>query len=243
MEAIVYCLLVETDDGLVLVDTGFGIADCTRPSGLMRAFASVIGAPLEIDETAIRQIAQLGYQTSDVKHIVITHLHLDHTGGLPDFPSAKVHVSRTESETARRPRGLMERAHVHAHWAHGPDWVLHEQAGTKWFDLDAMPIVDGLSPAVLLIPLPGHTRGHCGVAIATANGWLFHCGDAASPFHPDTDLHPGASSEYPLRRLPAAFVRRVIGPQVPRLRKFRRERAAEVDLISSHDIDSYREHQ
>ena len=58
----------QTDDGLVLVDTGFGVTDCTRPSGLMRAFASVIGAPLKIDETAIQQIKQLGYQTSDVKH-------------------------------------------------------------------------------------------------------------------------------------------------------------------------------
>ena len=31
---------------------------------------------------------------------------------------------------------------------------------------------------VLLIPLPGHSRGHCGVAVRTCEGWLLHCGDA-----------------------------------------------------------------
>ncbi len=29
-----------------------------------------------------------------------------------------------------------------------------------------------------MVPLPGHTRGHCGVAVETSDGWLLHCGDA-----------------------------------------------------------------
>ena len=75
MEAIVYCLLVETDDGLVLVDTGFGVNDCTRPSGLFRFFASVIGAPLNIEQTAISHVTRLGHQAADVNDI---HSYREH---------------------------------------------------------------------------------------------------------------------------------------------------------------------
>ncbi|TET54769.1 MAG: MBL fold metallo-hydrolase, partial [Anaerolineales bacterium] len=38
LEAITYCLLVETNRGLVLVDTGIGRQDYTDPSRLMRVF-------------------------------------------------------------------------------------------------------------------------------------------------------------------------------------------------------------
>ncbi|MBI2734340.1 MAG: hypothetical protein HYX44_13875 [Aquabacterium sp.] len=31
---------------------------------------------------------------------------------------------------------------------------------------------------MLLIPLTGHTQGHCGVAVRGDDGWLLHCGDA-----------------------------------------------------------------
>ena len=37
---------------------------------------------------------------------------------------------------------------------------------------------DCLDPEVLLIPLTGHTRGHCGVAVQRADRWMIHCGDA-----------------------------------------------------------------
>jgi len=96
VKAITYCLLVESDDGLVLVDTGFGRQDYTEPSRLMRFFFYWTGVPRKIEETAAFQVQELGYQLSDVRHIVLTHLHLDHAGGLRDFPRAKVHIYREE---------------------------------------------------------------------------------------------------------------------------------------------------
>lgn len=243
MQVIVYCLLVETDEGLLLVDTGFGTDDCTHPVGLMRFFAAYVGATLKIEETAVRQVQRLGFKPEDVEHIVLTHLHLDHAGGLADFPAAQVHVLRTEFEGATHPTGLVERFYLPAHWSHGPRWVLHEQCTEEWFGFDAMRLLPGLSPDILLVPLPGHTRGHCGVAIATQSGWLFHCGDAASPFHSETDPHYLASSQHPLNFLPARFVRGVIGPHVPRLRQLLREHGDAVELISSHDIYSLNRNQ
>jgi glyoxylase-like metal-dependent hydrolase (beta-lactamase superfamily II) len=243
MRVIVYCLLVETNEGLLLVDTGFGTGDCKRPTWLMRAFAASVGAPLDIEETAVRQVQQLGYSAEDVKHIVLTHLHLDHTGGLADFPSAQVHVLRREYEGAIRPQGLVERFYLPVHWAHGPHWVFHEKCTQQWFGFDAMRLLPGLSPEVLLVPLPGHTRGHSGVAIATQSGWLFHCGDAASPFHCESDPHQLSDAKHPLNMLPVWFIRKVIGPQVAPLRQLLREHGGGVDLISSHDIYSFSRNQ
>ena len=243
IQGIVYCLLVETNRGLVLVDTGFGLEDCTNPTRLMRLFRWAV-APVsgDVEETALRQIARLGFAREDVTHIVMTHLHLDHAGGLRDFPDAQVHVFRPEYEAAMHPRGFVELFYDAAHWAHGPRWVLHDLPaadGRKWFGFDCIPIVDGLSPEILMVPLPGHTRGHCGVAVRTSEGWLLHCGDAASPHHREADPHQLGDEFYQLRFFPAWFVPWLLGPHVPRLRKLAREHGDQVRLISSHDAYSF----
>ena len=118
-EAIVYCLLIETNQGLVLVDTGFGCQDYSNPSLLMRIFLKWMGVPCQVEETAAYQIEALGYELSDVRHIVMTHLHLDHAGGLRDFPEASVHVNKAEYNAVMNPRGLMERAYDNVQWSHG----------------------------------------------------------------------------------------------------------------------------
>src|SRR3954471_19518212 len=89
---IAHCLLVETErDGLVLVDTGFGTRDIEGVTGLRAPFKRLVGPTLDHSETALSQLPGLGYRAEDVKHIVVTHLDLDHAGGLADFPHAKVH--------------------------------------------------------------------------------------------------------------------------------------------------------
>ena len=90
LEAIVYCLLVETNQGLLLVDTGFGLQDYSHPTPTMRLFTRLLRVPCDERETAVRQVVRLGYDAEDVRHIVMTHLHLDHAGGLRDLS-----ISRT----------------------------------------------------------------------------------------------------------------------------------------------------
>ncbi|MGI5328544.1 MBL fold metallo-hydrolase [Actinomadura nitritigenes] len=181
-----HCLLIETGDGLVLVDTGFGLGDTAHPERLSRRFRFYARPVLDPDETAARQVVRLGYAVGDVRHIVLTHLDVDHAGGLGDFPDAKVHLSAAELDAARRPLTAQERFRYHAaQWAHGPDWVPHSTAGDTWFGFSAVRDLPGLPPSILLIPLAGHTRGHLGVVIDTGdegNGgsrrWLVHAGDA-----------------------------------------------------------------
>lgn len=238
VKAVIYCLLVETNRGLVLIDTGFGTHDYQDPSTRMRAFMWLVGSPQQQAETAAHQLASLGHTPSDVGAIVLTHLHLDHAGGLPDFPGARVHVHQRELEAAVRPRPLVDLAYDPRHWAHGPRWVVHEGPGEPWYGFESIRIRADLEPEIFLIPLPGHTRGHCGVAIQTESGWLLHCGDAASPFHPATDLHGDPNAGRFFGRIPPRLAARFLGDHTRQLRSLVQQHGDQVQVISSHDVYS-----
>jgi glyoxylase-like metal-dependent hydrolase (beta-lactamase superfamily II) len=176
---VIHCLLADTGGGLVLVDTGWGKRDCIAPSPAVRQFIDIIGCPRDLDETAYRQIERLGYLPADVKHIFLTHMHMDHAGGLPDFPAATVHLFEAELAACQHPRTLIERqAYRPEHWEHGPTWQPHTLQGDQWFGLDCTPPVRVGEAEIVMVPFVGHTRGHCGVALRQGGRWLLHCGDA-----------------------------------------------------------------
>lgn len=175
-----HCLLVEVGDALVLVDTGLGRADLTDPRGrLGRGFMAMARPRLDERHTAIAQLRQRGLDPRAVRHIVVTHLDLDHIGGLSDFPEATVHVMRTEHEQAHAQATFHDRQRYRpVQWKHGVRWSLHDVDGETWQGLQAVRAVPGLPPEVLLVPTVGHSAGHAAVAVQGADGWLLHGGDA-----------------------------------------------------------------
>jgi glyoxylase-like metal-dependent hydrolase (beta-lactamase superfamily II) len=174
-----HCLLIEGAEGLVLVDTGFGLDDVRRPRQLGTVFKALVRPQLDASETAVSRIRELGFDPRDVRQIITTHLDLDHAGGLPDFPEAEVHLLGRELQAALHPRLHERMRYVAVHWAHGPHWVEHDVDGDQWLGFDSVRILPGSDAEILLIPLPGHSFGHTGVAIKQADGrWLLHCGDA-----------------------------------------------------------------
>ncbi len=187
-----HCLLLETEQGLVLVDSGIGLADVGNPEQrLGQPLIEAAGFQFNEQDTAVRRIEALGFSTDDVRHIVLTHCDPDHTGGLADFPDAQVHVA--EEELAQVQSGHWR--YVPSHFEHGPNWQTYGPAEQEWFGLEARPVHLGLSEDVFLIPLFGHTPGHCGVAIQQGNGWFLHVGDAyylraelTEPDHPVSAL-------------------------------------------------------
>ncbi len=188
-EMICHCLLIETNEGLVLVDTGIGLQDVADPKTRLGKLFTLMTRPrLDPEETAARQVVKLGFKLDDVRHIVVTHLDLDHAGGLPDFPKAKVHVYAPEHKAAMNPLTLTEKNRYRPfHWEHNPSWAIHSlQEGERWFGFDKVQAIAGTDSEVLLVPVTGHTRGHCAVAVKTPEGWLLHCGDAYF-FHGEMD--------------------------------------------------------
>src|SRR4029077_4317 len=104
------------------------------------------------------QLEQLGIGRSDVRRVVMTHLHTDHAGGLCHFPDTEILVAREELAYASGRRGLL-RGYPNNRWP-------------TWFD----PTPFRLEPApygpfpqslpvtragdVTIVPLSGHSPGH-----------------------------------------------------------------------------------
>ncbi len=228
-----HCLLIEGNDGLVLVDTGFGVEDTRKPRQLGAAFA-LMRPRAEIGETAIKQIEALGFKAEDVKQIVTTHLDPDHSGGLPDFPLAEVHVFADELDAAMNPSLRDKPRYRRVHWKHNPQWIRHQVEGDEWFGFDGVRILPDLGAEMLMVPLVGHTLGHTGIAVKTGEGWMLHCGDAY--FHHDEIATP-PSCPPGLRffqNLNNADRKQRLANQ-ERLRELVTRHGEEVQLLCSHD--------
>jgi glyoxylase-like metal-dependent hydrolase (beta-lactamase superfamily II) len=228
-----HCLLIEAGDGLVLLDTGFGTEDTRNPRQLGAAFA-LMRPRAELGETAIKQIEGLGFAASDVRTIVTTHLDPDHSGGLPDFPQAEVHVFGRELDAALEPSLRDRPRYIGAHWKHNPRWVRHDVEGDEWLGFESVRILPDLDVEVLLVPLVGHSRGHTGVALRTGEGWLLHCGDAYF-HHGELATPPSCPPGLRLfQRINAADGKRRIANR-ERLRELASRHGDEVRLLCSHD--------
>jgi glyoxylase-like metal-dependent hydrolase (beta-lactamase superfamily II) len=231
---VAHCLLIESGGSLVLVDTGFGSGDCDDPGRLGQPFRALIRPICDVGETAERRVRALGFDPADVRDIVVTHLDLDHAGGLGDFPAARVHVFAPELDAALAP-SLRERSrYLPAQWAHHPTWVPHRTEGDDWFGFESVRVLPDLEAEVALVPLVGHTRGHTGVAVSGGDGWLMHCGDAF--FHRDEVATPHSCPPV-LAAFQAltGYDGRARRHNQERLRELGRRHGDEVDLICSHD--------
>jgi glyoxylase-like metal-dependent hydrolase (beta-lactamase superfamily II) len=232
-EAVCHCLAIESGDGIVLVDTGFGMEDARNPRQLGPIFGLMNAQPRP-ETTALRQLEALGFAAADVRQVVATHLDPDHSGGLPDFPGAEVHVLSTELDAALHPRLRDRPRYTGVHWKHGPRWVRHETGGDDWFGFESVRILPGTGTEVALVPLRGHSLGHTGVAIRTGDRWLLHCGDA---YFNHGEIETPSSCPPGLRffqNLNAADNRARKANQ-ERLRELASRHGDEITLLCSHD--------
>jgi glyoxylase-like metal-dependent hydrolase (beta-lactamase superfamily II) len=228
-QAACHCLVIEHRGRLVLVDTGIGLTDIAEP--LVRIGQPAIDAAgFQFHEalTAVRQIERLGLRAADVSDIVLTHADPDHAGGLADFPAAAVHISAEEH--ARLSTG--HERYSAAQFAHGPRWVKHAISAERWLGLEARPLPLAAGIEAYLVPLFGHTLGHCGVAIRTGNRWLLHVGDAyylraelTTDNHPVTALATLRADDDALRKA-----------SLTELRRLAREHGERVDMFAYHDF-------
>jgi glyoxylase-like metal-dependent hydrolase (beta-lactamase superfamily II) len=235
-----HCLLIETNQGLVMVDTGIGPSDFALSNGRQRVSVQVIRPVLDPAETVLSRLGALGYSHLDVRHVILTHLDLDHAGGLRDFPHAQIHVFDAELRAATEPTTFSERIrYKKSQWEHGPKWVSHEmKSGDQWFGFDAVRKLDKLPEQLLLVPLPGHTRGHIGVAVETGNSghtkWLLHAGDAYFSRREVDAASPRCPRWLNLFETAVQFDRKV--------RRQNRERLAELIAEHSNDITVFCAH-
>jgi glyoxylase-like metal-dependent hydrolase (beta-lactamase superfamily II) len=219
-----HCLLIEDPSGLVLVDTGIGLRDSDR---LSPELVEMAGFRFDPADTAASQIERLGFRPEDVHHVVLTHCDPDHAGGLSDFPGAEVHVSREELDALAN--GSWR--YVPAQFQHGPKWRPQGPSNERWFGLKARRLDLGIETEVLLVPLFGHTLGHCGVAVRDGDRWVVHAGDAYYlRVELETDDHP--VSQLAANRAEDDAARRA---SLQRLRRLHRDYPVEIEILGYHD--------
>src|SRR5262245_13608054 len=93
--------VVEHTNGLVLFDTGQDRASVTDPSYFPGGFNGIVYDRLAkfhiaADETLDAQLGTLGYSIGDVDKAVISHLHQDHIGGIPQLGGSELLITPAE---------------------------------------------------------------------------------------------------------------------------------------------------
>lgn len=230
-----HVLLLETPGELVLVDTGFGMADIAQPAKRIGQFRHVIRPRLDPAETAIFQIKRLGFDPAQVRHILVTHFDIDHIGGLSDFPQAQVHLTADEARAAFHHPSFAERQRYNpAQWSYGPAIVEHAPGKRNWRGFAGVKALEEIAPGLLLVPLPGHTRGHAGYAIDTGGRWLLHAGDAFY-FHGSLDGRSPVPMVAKIQERLLAFDHIQVRRNHARLGELVVRDGHELDVICSHD--------
>jgi glyoxylase-like metal-dependent hydrolase (beta-lactamase superfamily II) len=231
-----HCLLIETEVGLVLADTGFGLRDVGQPQRLSPFFRLANRIRLREADTALRQVEALGFTAADVRHIVLTHLDFDHAGGIDDFPQATVHVFGAEHDAAQAQNSMLGRARYRPmQWNGEIAWQRYAPEGERWFGFSCVRELVGVPPEILIVPLAGHTLGHCGIAVRAPEGWLLHAGDAYF-YRGEMDLRKYHCTPM-LRlcqRMMAADNKTRLANQT-RLRELKRAHGGEIRLFCAHD--------
>jgi glyoxylase-like metal-dependent hydrolase (beta-lactamase superfamily II) len=176
VELALTCLLVQAGERRILIDTGFGHRPDSSELGLLS-----------------RNLSQLGVAPTDVDLVVISHPHGDHIGGATIGTGSDVRLSYA------RARYWLGKAD----WDHfsRPDFVSRNQSLVdKMLPLAAAQQLDladaehEIAPGIRLLPLPGHTPGHMGVAFTSSGEMAVYIGDMLH--HPLQVEHPDWSPTF-----------------------------------------------
>jgi glyoxylase-like metal-dependent hydrolase (beta-lactamase superfamily II) len=174
------CLLVQTPELLVLVETGLG----NRENERFRDIYGVDNAPSspEYPDRLLELVAEAGFAPGDVGLVVNTHLHFDHAGGnthLDDggelrlsFPNARHVVQRGEWEWAHATNERTAASYL-------PDAYEPVMAAGR------MELVEGdveLAPGISVVRTPGHCPHHQSVLLSSGGDTACYLADVVPTF-------------------------------------------------------------
>jgi glyoxylase-like metal-dependent hydrolase (beta-lactamase superfamily II) len=150
-----------------------------------------------------------------------------------------VHVHRNEYEMAvSRKIPAPKGRYISEQWQHGPDWAFYGEGGEDWFGFKGVRALGNSEPDILMIPLPGHTLGHCGIAVRGKDKWLLHAGDSYF-FHGQVQTPPRMPLVLGLFQRKADMDRKTRIANQERLRTLKATQGDAVTIFNSHDPVDY----
>ena len=172
-----YAWMIEHPEGIIVVDTGQGthLLDSARSLHPYRRWE--VRFRIEPDEEIGPQLRALGVQPRDVKRVVLTHLHIDHDGGLAHFPQSDILVARGELQTARGWAGRL-RGYLPNRW---PTWFNPIPVDLSAESFGPFAASRRLTAAgdVIAVATPGHTADHLSVLVVDEGTTYVIAGDAS----------------------------------------------------------------
>jgi glyoxylase-like metal-dependent hydrolase (beta-lactamase superfamily II) len=185
----------------MLFDTGytrrFYTATAKFPAKL---YAALTPVSIREEEEVSNQLAPFGLAPADIRHVILSHFHADHVGGLKDFPGARIHCSRAAYLQVKKlsPRWSFRKGILKS--------LLPDDLEERICFIEETPAVDhpilGVQydlfgdGSLLACPLPGHAAGQVGLRLRTARRPYFLVADACWLIQSVTE-----------ERLPAGIVR------------------------------------
>src|SRR5262249_5666652 len=172
-----YSLAIEHRRGVIGVDTAHGARLLQTGKSLHPFVRWEVKFRIDPEEEIGPQLRRLGITPRDVKRVVLTHLHMDHDGGLAHFPNTEILVASGELRTASGWAGRI-RGYLPDRW---PSWfdpvpleLLDEPFGS--FTRSRRLTRDG---ELIAVATPGHTADHISVLVQDADTTFILAGDAS----------------------------------------------------------------
>lgn len=162
-------VLVHPDHGPIVIDAPFGHEGPNNVGAMLGVTVRLLGQQFKREWGIIARIREVGFRAAEVNHVLMTHLHYDHTGGMKELAHATFHVNEAEWAYANDGGGLAT-GYVRNDYKALTQIETFDETGKDIFG-------DG---SVVARATPGHSIGHTGFRIRMTDGQVIDfLGDAA----------------------------------------------------------------
>lgn len=172
----VYAWAIEHPEGVIVVDTGANAGLKSLPRW-HPYFRFAVRFDIEPEQEMGPQLRSRGIGARDVRTVVLTHLHVDHDGGLAHFAHSRILASGDEIARASGIGGAIL-GYLPNRW---PKWFNPEPL--VWQPSRFGPFQQSVrltkAGDVVAVPTPGHTPSHLSVIVRDGEDQIMLAGDAS----------------------------------------------------------------
>ena len=176
----IYAWVIEHPDGVIVVDAGetSRVADRGYLPAWHPYFRFAVRLDVQPEEEIGPQLRSMGMAPTDIRWLVLTHLHTDHAGGLRHFPKSDILLAAEEYRAARGMIGSF-RGYLPRRW---PAWFAPRSLRWSPEPVGSFPESHAVTRDgdVRVVRTPGHSVGHVSVVVEDGDGTLlFLAGDTS----------------------------------------------------------------